>query len=716
MSMRQKTVPYIIVLLFGILPYINSIKNPFMWDDLDLIFNDPNIKDIRNIPKFFTTHYWKYEFPSRKNTYRPLRAITFAIDYAIWKKNASGYHLTNFLLNTVSVLLVFIFAKLISNSILFGIVCAAIFATLPVHVEAISWVKNRSEILCFIFFISSLIFFIKHEKHEYKMNKNSISQFLNLLISIFCFALALMSKENAVMMPFVILLVCLYERYINLERLQNMEGGQYRIVINSKKMMTVIPYFLILLLYLLYNFLNFISEIGISCSLSVFSKDALIVPATISEYVKILLWPFPLNPERFIEVPKLLSAEIGICLVFLILTSILLREDITSTTKKYGYGFALAFILIALIPVSNIVFFEGRPVAEQRLYLPSFGFAYLLALIITMSLRHDARVGKYFCYAIVSFNLLITFGRNFDWKNPTVFWEKTVQASPFVGRAQANLAMTYRSEGKYEKAIEILTDVCKKAPFYYQAFYSLGCCAQDVGLYELAIDSYKRALAIYPQHHPSLNNLAVLYGKTKQYELGIQTYELGLKNFPDSPQLHYNLGATYEEMGKDDLAVKEYEISAKYAADKGLHYNAIGAFYEKRGEIKKAVEFYNKAIKYGDDLPVALYNLGLLLSKLNKYNEALELFLRVHKVLPDHTDTLNNISIIYDIRGEKEKAIAFLNKAIEINPNDPKAYYNRAYMYIKSGNIQLAKNDFRKVLELEPKNKNAQIELTKIGK
>jgi len=731
----KKILYYTIVIIVAILPYINSLKNPLVWDDVELIFNDPNIKELKNIPKFFMSRYWREEFPSRKNTYRPLRAVSFTIDYAIWKKNSFGYHLTNLILNTIAVLLTFIFAKMVSNSDIIGLITAIVFATLPVHVETVSWVKNRGEIMCYIFLISSLIMSLR------ALAKQSLFYYLQSLI---CFVLALMSKENAVILP-IVMLFCSILIYLTTSK----ENRSW-----LKFVLFVIPYFLILGSYTIYNFTNFKMEIGNTCSVSIFSKDALIIPATISEYIKILLWPFPLNPERDIDVPqRIISSSLGITLVVVILAIVLLNYEL-KTKNLFGYGFAISFVIITLLPVANIINLEGRPIAEQRLYLPSFGFAYIIGLIFSSLLTqpcklrdcgyhddgntqakacgyHDNPVAAPFIpqfagfrvrkiitlsilLTIVLFNGLMSFARNYDWADMKSLLEKAVIASPFNARAKVNLAQTYRHLGEHEKAIEILEALCELVPDYTNGLLALGRCYEEVGKYQSAIETYEKVLKTNPNSLQALNSLGNLYFKTGQYSLAVETYKKALKISPNSVQLRYNLAVAYEKMKDFDNAINEYKLAAELSKDKSQYYTLIGMIYENKNEVDKAIEAYKKAIEFEPDYAIAMYNLGMLSARTGNYKEALDWFLKVEKNLPAHIDNLNNIGIIYDILGDTEESIAYFNKAISINPNEPKAYYNRAQVYLKLGKKDLAKQDLAKVLQLEPKNVNAKKLLTRI--
>lgn len=698
--MKNKILLYLFLVVVGIIPYINSLKNPLIWDDIELIFNDPNIKQPKNFMKFFSSQYWRLEFQSRKNTYRPLRAISFVVDYLIWRRNSFGYHLTNVLLNAVAVVLAYVFIKTISGSELIGVLTAVVFAVLPYHVETVTWVKNRTEILSFIFFILSLIYFMKsvYDGDNFRV----VYRFL--LVSILFFVLSLMSKENAVMLPFVVFTTLLLKKE------------------NIKRVLTLsLPYFVVFAIYIVYNFTNFVSELGNTCEF-VFSslEKILIVPATIYEYIKIFIWPFPLNAERSVDIPKsFFSAAVGVVLIYVITTVILLNEDLKQ--NRLTYGFAMLNILLLLIPISNIVHFIGREIAEQRMYTPSLFFSYLVLLLITggknlkfveFATKHPLRIICIVC--LVLFNGVVTYGRNFDWRDEETFWKKTVEVSPLNLRARYNLAMAYRAKGDYAQAIDVLTKTLQLSPDYYHALFGLGVCYEETGKYQQAIECFNKVLSLVPQHQQSLIHLGRIYTAVKDYQTAIKIYKEALNLGNVSCSVYYNLAIAYENCGDTKSAIEYYKLASQKTKDDAFYYTSLGVMYEKSKDLEKAKECYLKSLQIDPGFIPAIYNLGYLYLQMKDYDVALEYFIKVSKLKPTDIDTINNIGIIYEIKNEHQKALEYFNKAMQINPLDPKAYYNRAQVYLKTGKKILAKQDFIKVLELEPWNKNAKEQLRKL--
>ena len=100
----------LIVFVFSVLLYINTLGNEFVWDDRTLVVENADIRtlDWPTVGRLFTTHYWEIT-GKPGGLYRPLSALSFYLDYRLYGKDPRGYHLTNVILNGLVCLLAFLF-------------------------------------------------------------------------------------------------------------------------------------------------------------------------------------------------------------------------------------------------------------------------------------------------------------------------------------------------------------------------------------------------------------------------------------------------------------------------------------------------------------------------------------------------------------------------------------------------------------------------------
>jgi hypothetical protein len=70
------------ILLAICIAYANSFQNQFHFDDFHTIVDNPAIRSLRNIPRFFTDATTFSVLPANR-TYRPVVSTLLAIDYAL---------------------------------------------------------------------------------------------------------------------------------------------------------------------------------------------------------------------------------------------------------------------------------------------------------------------------------------------------------------------------------------------------------------------------------------------------------------------------------------------------------------------------------------------------------------------------------------------------------------------------------------------------------
>lgn len=137
---------------------------------------------------------------------RPLYALSWGLDYSLYGTKPLGYHLTNLALHAVNSFLVYLVAlELVSGEKrrATAVSAGALFALHPVHPEAVTWVSGRVDVICAVFYLSSLVLFLR-------LLRTRRTPYL--IGSLAAFVLALLSKEMAVVLPGLLFLCAVYKR------------------------------------------------------------------------------------------------------------------------------------------------------------------------------------------------------------------------------------------------------------------------------------------------------------------------------------------------------------------------------------------------------------------------------------------------------------------------------------------------------------------------
>ena len=195
--LQYPQVAYVLVGLITFGVYANSLHNPFHYDDLHSIVDNPHVRDLGRIPSFFIDPT-AFSAEADNAMYRPLLLATFAINYAISGYEVYSYHLVALGLHLGCVLLLGAVARQLLADQYAAYFAAALFALHPINTEPINYISSRSEILASFFFLLGLYAYLRPGQRRY------------LWVSL-AFAGGVLSKSTTVVFPLVLVayeLIC----------------------------------------------------------------------------------------------------------------------------------------------------------------------------------------------------------------------------------------------------------------------------------------------------------------------------------------------------------------------------------------------------------------------------------------------------------------------------------------------------------------------------
>ena len=175
-----------LIFMVVLLAYVPAMKAGFIWDDDTMLIGNSILQPNGLFKAWFTTetlNYW------------PVTSTSFWLEHKLWGLNPAGYHLVNILLHAGCAVL--IWRILIRLGIPAALPSALIFAVHPVNVETVAWVTQRKTLLAMLFFLASLVLYLRFDESR----KRRV-----FLWSVLFFALAVLSKGSVMALPVVILL------------------------------------------------------------------------------------------------------------------------------------------------------------------------------------------------------------------------------------------------------------------------------------------------------------------------------------------------------------------------------------------------------------------------------------------------------------------------------------------------------------------------------
>lgn len=350
------------ILLLGVLMLaaastgIISIGSAFMADDLTLVRAGKHMMQEDFLRPFYRPWIWDEIVEGWPVTslyyYRPITVATFAWDYFWFGLNPTGYHLTKVLLHIAATILVYmlalrLFSKLAQEPPRWPpFIGALLFALHPGHKFAVLWISARSDALCAVFFLATLLLFLRWLEKPRPWHSPAI--FATTL-------LALGLKEMAFSLPLVCGCLMLVFKPLRLrERPWWREAMVY-----LAPTITAASIVIIMRLMLIapdHPALDFATSPAQKTYTLYLSLRHLVLPFTVG------------LREWVITHPIITATIVGIAVWFSLLSLQHLRQRLV--------WLSLAWIALTLLPVMNVF----KP---WYLYIPSIGFCFLLAWALT---------------------------------------------------------------------------------------------------------------------------------------------------------------------------------------------------------------------------------------------------------------------------------------------------------------------------------------------
>ena len=417
-------IPHILILLIPFLLYLPSLGNGFVWDDWSIIFNE--LKNLQGLSIYKPGGIY----------YRPVTTLTFLLDQMIWKSNPLGYHLTNIILHALNTCLLFgLMASIMETKIGvkaargLAILPALVFAAYPIHVESISWIAGRTDLVVTFFVL--LAFF---SYHLYRVTGNT----RGLIPTFLFFFLAIGSKETGII---VLPLIFLWELLVA----PSLYGSR-----DNKALFTTLFMGMGLTLYITSRLPGIESYTGGMKTLAI----APLIKA-LGFYIRYLLIPHPiLNYIPRIPQGNLYSA-VGILWLVLPLLGI------PFLSKKpwwfRGTIFSTLLTSLAILPsLALIVLGIGAtPLALRYLYLPSLFFSLTLAFTLVPAqgfLKSRPRSVIIAGLAILVLLAPTTLHAQHTWKNDLIFWKKAAELAPNNAIPHNQYGLALAKKGKIKEA------------------------------------------------------------------------------------------------------------------------------------------------------------------------------------------------------------------------------------------------------------------------
>jgi protein O-mannosyl-transferase len=557
---KARWLPISVILLLTFLAYSGTLWFHFVYDDRGQILANAQVHYWRYLPHYFTERVWSFAYPNiLGNYYRPVFLLFLLVNYKIFGPYPAGWHLVSVAAHVAVTFLVYRLAWRLLRDRKTALVAALVFGLTPVHIESVAWVSGVTDPLLALFLLPSFLWYLNARQpgnHRRWWLAGSLA----------FYGLAMLSKETALILPMLILAF---------EWLwQKKEGTPSRwkafIARAWACLWAAIPYILLTVVYLAarWNVLK-----GLGHAMMPLSPWTIVFtwPKLLFFYLRHLVWPFGLSvfyDMPYVERPGLVSFYLPLAAFVAVGVVIWLWShglERASPGAKRMVAFAGVWLLLPFAPLLDLSVLPAGEIAHDRyLYLPSIGFAMLVA----MAIRHLQQGSRDLlglpaaqAAAVVALSLVLGVGTAFEdryWANDLSLYSQGVARTPNNKLARTNLGNALGEQGQYAQAIHLYQQVLARDPHFWLATYNMGYTYYRMGRLDEAERYLEQAIAINGVDSDEYFYLGLAWLKQGRLEQAATAIRHAIRLQPEGFAYHFAMGMILELKGNSRGALQEF--------------------------------------------------------------------------------------------------------------------------------------------------------------
>ena len=627
--------------------YSNSFNATWQFDDLPNITLNPHIHleqlDTGSFIRAMYASPYEMRFDGQR-LYRPVAALSLALNWFVGRDDVFGYHLVNTLVHFGAAF----FLYLVISSLLkapnlpqreeiqihhISLLAALLWAMHPIQTQAVTYIIQRMAAMAALFTIGGIYFYLR-----FRHRNAGKWRYLNLLSCGFFYVLGIGSKENAALLPVSLALIeiVFYQNVADKKRRQKVLAISLGLCAGILFLGTVLFYFFH------GNPIDYMSELYLRRPFSL-GERLMTEARVIFKYLSLILWPSVDRLSLIHSVPLSTSLWVPWTTLPCIVAIVVLVCGSLAAVRKYPLmTFGLLFFLLNHAVESTFIPLEI--IFEHRNYLPSMFLFLPLAAAIEIGFSYCQNRGRLIAsvamIGVIVFLSVLGIGtylRNLAWSTPQTLWTDVLRKYPDNPRAYQVLADQFKAEKRFDYALALLTKSLKlqmgrPSESLALSLNNLGNIYVDLGDYKQAKEYFSKAIQAYPRHEIARYNLIFVFIRTGEYQMAL------------------------------------------HAADELLKLNPN----------------HNKYINVK----------GFILYKMTDYNAAISHFGRALQLAPGYLNGLINMGMALSRSGSFERADWFLRFAQAKTPNDTAIMFSRIDNALSSANDMVVKENVDSLLRI----------------
>jgi len=686
---------------------------------------------------------WAFRCSAASN-WHPVTWLSHMLDCQLYGLRPAGHHLTNVLLHAINAVLLFLVLSRMTGAMWRSAGVAALFAWHPLHVESVAWVAERKDVLSTFFFLLTLDAYARYTEvqgleSKVQSPKSKVPQHAPVraclenavasssrgeearissgtghapvdqslltsaatfskqalsrlppssfyLLSLFFFALGLMSKPMVVTLPFVLLLLDYWPLGRSAEcggrraesggsEIRRSVTGWTRLVAEKVPFLALSTACCVLTVWAQRGSYSVVSVAGLPLSRRI--PHALVAYA---HYLGTMVVPRHLAAHYPYPIATSATAVAGAGIVLAAVSLLVVWFARRRPYLVVGWLWYLG----TLVPVIGLVQVGDQAWADRYTYLPLIG-VFLAIVWGVADLAQAQRIGGVTRTKAgravlggvgVAVALGLLAGTSLQlryWKDTRTLFEHAAQVTPHNGRAITVLGSLLAKEGKLKEAMNLYAQALHYQPDNPEAHFFLGNALEQQGKLDEAVAEYTQALWFKPLQEKTHLALGVALAKEKHYEEAAGHYRAALAINPDSAIAHNNLARVLHTQGRLDEAINHY--LAALSLDPGLAqaHNNLGVLLIQKGRLAEGAAHLEEAVRLNPSDLESQYNLVLALNQQEKWRQAVAILSRLAPSRPQDPSLNCQLGLALSHLQRTREAMSHYAHALEVQPDLPEA-------------------------------------------
>ena len=454
------------------------------------------------------------------NNWHPLTWLSHMLDCQLYGLHPGGHHLSNVLLHTATVIMLFLVLRQMTGALWRSAFVAAVFAIHPLRAESVAWVAERKDVLSGLFFILTIGAYVRYARRPW----SAVRFGLVLLL----FAMGLMCKPMLVTLPVVLLLL----DYWPLRRLESQKLS--RLAVEKLPLLILSAASCVITLFAQTGAYQSIENVPPSFRVG----NALM---TCVVYLGQMVWPAGL--ALFYPYPQKVLAAWEVALAATLLATLSVAAW-SSRRKQPWLLTGWIWYLAMLLPVLGIIQVGGQAHADRYTYLPQIGIyvavTWLVAEWATIWRIDRVALGVLMA-AVLAVLMVCGWKQTSYWQNNENLWTHSLACTTNNYLAHYNLALSLGKQGRTDEAIEHYQKTLQIKPDFSECHYSLAVALAQQGRLDEAITHYQQSLQITPDRAKAHINLGVAFVQKGRVAEAIAQFQQALRIEPANPEILNNL-------------------------------------------------------------------------------------------------------------------------------------------------------------------------------